>query len=90
MPKLGRHKTGRGVGASGRNGTGIRKDTRKVKTELMFEVREYPADSNTSFHIGDYETEKEARDVANRFLAKYLPINNGYRVEVSSFHKKDS
>jgi hypothetical protein len=78
------------VGASGRNGTGIRKDTRKVKTELMFEVREYPADSNTSFHIGDYETEKEARDVANRFLAKYLPINNGYRVEVSSFHKKDS
>ena len=61
-----------------------------MKTELMYEVREYPADSSTSFHIGDYKTEKEAREVANRFLAKYLPINNGYRVEVSSFYKKDS
>jgi hypothetical protein len=60
------------------------------KTVIAYEVREFYTPWSTSFHVGDYDTEKEAREVAADYLAKYLPImGNGYRVEIYSFEKKN-
>lgn len=56
------------------------------KPRLSYEVREFCTHWFTSFHIGDYDTEKEARDVAADYLSKYRPIMGmGYRIEIHSF-----
>lgn len=61
----------------------MKTDTPRV---TRFEVREFYTYWFTSFHIGDYDTEKEARQVAADYLAKYRPtMGNGYRVEIYSF-----
>jgi hypothetical protein len=59
-----------------------------METELTYEVREYRSDLLPSYWIGDYETEKEAQEVAREYLTEYgWMFGNRYRVEVNSFHK---